>query len=653
MSDMSTAESLSFEQLEYGERYFIQTAKNAIESLGHVIAEAGSNEDEAISRRAKRDGEPDEGVIRVAYDPEGMILVVTGDGDGLTAARMRDRLKHVGSAPQQAAKRGFFHRGIREVFLAMGGGEVISIGLDGDGNEVLSQAVFDPHKGMALVVEDQEPTDEQRHELGLYATGTRVRIPMARFATKKPKQYTFGQMEQQIRDCVGLRPVLTDAAREVLFEYGAEPPRQLRFTYPDGEDLIVAKATTIDGQNATLWAKVAAQPLPGGRSRQTRRSGILIRGDRAAYEVTYGEKLAHNPAMRRVFGELRIDSIEGLQREADAKANDESQLVYKTDRSGLNPEHVLVEKVYDYIDEVLGPLVANLESGQEKKQVTPDMRRQLQKIARAINEVLKEDVSEGVDEPEGGTTTAETLKPGETKEPPEPAPSHQRYVEDGIGFASGKIFMEAGKSRTVELWFDSSKVPEGTVVTIESAPDEVMHAATLSGLFVPSPGKDGIAQLDLTLKAGNSEGRYEVSVTAGGLQATLPVHVRFPRASGFISQIVLDEQDWESGSAVWNPSTGVVTVYIGRPEFKDAASKAKARGTTDPWKDTPYRQLIVESVREAALWEAAQRHAEVEWDELPYEERQESNAFHRLTKFQFQALDYALRAKLLKVFVEA
>src|SRR6185312_13158617 len=118
MSQTSAVESLSFEQLQYGERYFIQTAKNAIESLGHVIAEAGSNEDEAISRRAKRDGEGDEGVIRVAYDPDEMLLVVTGDGDGMTAADMRSRLKRVGSAPQQTAKRGFFHRGIREVFLA-------------------------------------------------------------------------------------------------------------------------------------------------------------------------------------------------------------------------------------------------------------------------------------------------------------------------------------------------------------------------------------------------------------------------------------------------------------------------------------------------------------------------------------------------------
>jgi len=639
-----------FEQLEYGGRYFIQTAKNAIESLGHVIAEVGSNEDEAISRRAKRDGTPDEGTIRFAYDPNAMELTVTGDGDGMTASKMRERLKPVGFAPQEGSRRGFFHRGIREVFLAMGKGVVISIGRASDGREVLSEAHFDPEKGMAILIEDQVPTVEQRQQLGLDGAGTRVVIPLARFATQKPRQFQFGNMELQIRDCVGLRPVLADPQRAIHFAYGAEPPRRLQFDYPAGEDLIAEKPADIGGQSGTFWAKVAEKPLPGGPSRQTRRSGILIRGERAAYEVTYGEKLAQYPALKRVFGELRLDGIEELQREADASASDESQLVYKTDRSGLNPEHPLVEKVYAFIDDTLAPLVANLDAGNEKKHVSADMRRQLQKIARAINELLKEDISEGFTDTKGDKTkSTENGKDGGT--PPNPPAERKRYVEDGIGFARSKILMEAGESRTVEVWFDVAKIPETTSVTVDTEPDEMVRSATLSGTHVPAPGSDGVAQLDLTLKAGNSEGRHEVKVSAGGWTSVLPIHVRFSRASGFISQIIPDERDWESGSAVWNPSTGVVTVYTGRPEFRDAAASAKADGK-DPWKHQLYRQLVVESVREAALWEAAQRRAEVEWDELSPEERRDGNAFHRLTKFQFQELDYALRAKLLKVFAE-
>lgn len=131
------------EPLEFEDRYYVQTAKNAIESLSHIVEEAASNEDEAITRRALRDGTADQGRIDFEYDPEKMVLTVTGDGDGMTTEVMRERLGRVGEAPQDGSKRGFFHRGVREVFLAMGGGTFTSIGKLEDGREVLSQIKFD------------------------------------------------------------------------------------------------------------------------------------------------------------------------------------------------------------------------------------------------------------------------------------------------------------------------------------------------------------------------------------------------------------------------------------------------------------------------------------------------------------------------------
>ena len=93
-------------------------------------------------------------------------------------------------------------------------------------------------------------------------------------------------------------------------------------------------------------------------------------------------------------------------------------------------------------------------------------------------------------------------------------------------------------------------------------------------------------------------------------------------------------------------------VFVGRPEFKDAAARAKREGEKDPWKNRVYRTLIVESVREAALWEAAKLQVDVEWDELSYEERQGETARMELVRYKYQELDYRLRAKLLQVFGE-
>ena len=85
-------DQLVWEPLEYDPRYYIQTAKNNITSLGHVIAEAVSNADEAISRRAKFDKIDDAGTITIIFDPETTDLTVIDDGIGMTSGEIDLRL---------------------------------------------------------------------------------------------------------------------------------------------------------------------------------------------------------------------------------------------------------------------------------------------------------------------------------------------------------------------------------------------------------------------------------------------------------------------------------------------------------------------------------------------------------------------------------
>src|SRR5260221_1620619 len=219
-------------------------------------------------------------------------------------------------------------------------------------------------------------------------------------------------------------------------------------------------------------------------------------------------------------------------------------------------------------------------------------------------------------------------------------------------FAYEKIFVRAGQSRTVKLYFNTHKIPVGTAIELVSEKDEFVREVKAAS-EVPNGNENGVAAIDVTVVAHSAEGRHEVEVRAGGYTATLPVHVRYPRASGFISQIVFDERDWPSGSALYDPATGRVTVFIGRPEFRSAALRAKRDSNKDPMKHPLYRELVVESIREAALRPAAQRKAEVEGDELPYEERQERDAFLNLVLTEYYALDYQLRATLLDAFLNA
>jgi len=90
---------------------------------------------------------------------------------------------------------------------------------------------------------------------------------------------------------------------------------------------------------------------------------------------------------------------------------------------------------------------------------------------------------------------------------------------------------------------------------------------------------------------------------------------------------------------------------VGRPEFKDAADRARRDKVKTPFEHLLYRELVVESVREAALRPAAQRLAEVEWDGLSPEDRADKDAFLNLVPTEYYALDDKLRAALLDAFL--
>jgi hypothetical protein len=646
-----TSTTAGFEPYEFDPRYYIHTAKNNITSFGHVIAEILSNSDEAISRRAKRTGGEDMGVIHVLYEPASMQLTVTDDGIGLLTAEMRKRLKKVGAEAMEEARRAFFHRGVREVFIAMGESSVESIAMK-DGAPVYTKAFFHQTDGMQIVVSDEPVTPELRKASGISDTGTRVTIPLRPLASAKPSQFTFPKLSEQIENCVQVRPVLMDPNRQIFFEFGDAPARRITFAYPKGEALVEETEVEIEGLRGTLWASASEEPIKGGgMSRQTRRYGILVRGERAAYEVSLGTKLQSYASHKQLFGELRLDAIEQAQREADDTADEEAQLIYKADRSGLNPDHPLVESIYEFLDEKLGPHLAGLETKERKKKIGKDVQRQLLELARLINDAVKLEDFGDIDSPEGKPKGDKPKKEG--GEPPEPPEKHPPVVEDGIAFAHGRIFIPAGGERTVKVWFDTAKIPVATTVEVESDPDGVIRSAKLSTDAVPQPPEHGIAELQLTLKSDEAEGRHEVTVRAAEYEATLVIYVRYPRATGFIRDIVPVEEDWESGAAVYDPQTGRVKVYVGRPEFVNLAGYAKKDKIEDPFKYLPYRTLMVESVREAALRTAAERRAEVLFDELTHEERQEPNALSGLIDYEYQALDYKLRRILVEAFVYA
>jgi hypothetical protein len=214
------------------------------------------------------------------------------------------------------------------------------------------------------------------------------------------------------------------------------------------------------------------------------------------------------------------------------------------------------------------------------------------------------------------------------------------------------VLVLAGDTREVELLIAPALISPGTPIAVTSKAGQIVAAVKLDKEAVPDPDSDGISTVRVTVVAGSREGRREVEVASGGYAATLPVHVRFPRASGFISSIDPVDEDFESAAALYNPATGKVQVFIGRPEFKQAEARAY-KAKRPKFEDPLYQMLIVESVKEAALMPAAARNAEVAMDELDEAERKDPRRFHDEVLTEYASLEYKLRAALIDAYVEA
>lgn len=642
---------LVFEDFQFDQRYYIQNAKASITSVVQVFGEIISNADEAISKRIVVAG-GDDGDIHVYYDSAKVEMRVTDDGIGMDTAAINERLKFVGKESVEGSKRSFFHRGLRDVIMAMGWGDVQSIARVG-GQFVYSHSRLDGRQGVAMVARDDLVTPEARVIVGGEGTGTAVTVPLGRIQKLTPRSLNFSDMLHLFEDCVQVRPVLLDASRRVFLHYDGEPPRRVEFKYPDGEVLVDNAPVRVGGMDATLWVRAAEKPIGGNSSKQRRRSGILVRGERAAYEVTVGDKVRGHPGMSRIYGELRIDGIEELQRKLDKEADDESALIYKPDRSGLNEDHPLVIAIGEFVDAKLAPFLVDLADTGSKAKVTTDERRRLMKMAQIINREIRDAGFGGVLDDDGkpkppdssngagghgGTGGAGTPKP--------------RTITSAMEFAVRHVLVLAGATREVDLLIDPTMISVGTPISVTSKTGQIVAAVKLGKEVVPNPDGDGISTVKVSVVAGSSDGRRVLEVAAGGYTAALPVHVRFPRASGFISRIELVNEDIPSSAALYYPFDGRVDVYTGRPEFKQAEAKAR-KAKRQPMEDQRFRQLICESVMEAALIHAAQDKALIAMDELSESERKDPRRFHNEVLLEYGDMVYRLRAALIEAYVDA
>ncbi|MCP9485801.1 MAG: hypothetical protein MSC30_08055 [Gaiellaceae bacterium MAG52_C11] len=652
-------------------RYFRENFAQGGLDLAQVVAELVTNADAAIAaagrgrgsitlrfgagaREFRRTWKRELTRLRVPDLPDWQHEVVcTDNGEGLDWETVERRLGALGVEPARAGQRGLFGRGLRDVWLAQGGGRLQAIRAGRAVEAWFFPASGDEPYAFAPVLEEAA-TPELRRAFGIEADGTRVTVPLA-----LPRLPSPGRLRSLVAQLVQLRPVLEDPGRELWLELDDEPLQLITAASPE---LDPARPTLFDGDvdvrpgvAARVVVRRALAPIPLGSSRATRRGGLLIRSGRAAHEATL-LGYENRQGSRHLFGEIRCEEIESLQR--DALESRRPEVVVKVDRSGLNENHPFVISLHAAVERVLRPLVEAEErrAGAHLLSTGRAIKARDEVGLRALNDALKAAFDApgsagfargaAVSDEAPRETLAADVEPGAR----DPVTQELESPDEAMRFKQSPLRMHPSEQRTVSLLFDPARVPPGT--GIETLADDGL-GLTLSRDDVPDPGKLGWSRVSGSLRArasANPGSRLTVVAQAGEHTAELEVLIVQHRASGWVREIARKDEDAQI-EASFDPETGVVTVFEGRKEFKSLERGARRSGLSKRRvpEYLPFRLLEVEVAANAVYAWAAERIVE---RRLAEARPAEPSDYAAAVRNEAQLLRHRFHERLMRAFLE-
>ena len=648
-------------------RYFRENFAQGGIDLVQIVPELVTNADAAIAATGRergrielRFGAPDEAFARAWREQMRALRVPAltswrfeircgDDGVGVDAATVDRRLGVLGELPERREGRGLFGRGLRDVWLAQGAGRIEGVR---DGRAVESwffpAARDDP---FAYIHVRDEPAPET-------PSGTRVTVPLA--SERLPAD---GRLRTLVSHLVQLRPVLEDPGRQLWLELPSGGFEVVRAPVPEPDPerplLFDDEVKVAKDIRARVTVRRSARPLSPGMSRATRVGGLVVRSGRAAHESTFASHEGA-PGTRSLYGEVRCDALEDLQR--DALERPRPQVVVRVDRSGLNDNHPIVRALYAAIDGVLRPIVAEEERRARSHLVRAGgaLRARDQVGLRALNDALKSafDTPGKAGFESGDTPTRQA--PLVLRDEPEREPAGERPEHPGepappepaapLRFKQSLLRLHPGERRGISLLIDPERIAPGTPIYVAVDPALGVNLWTDT---VPEPGRGGWSRVSVNLRcrvSADPGARLSVLAEAGGHVAELVVLVVRHRASGWVREIARKDEDAET-EAHFDPETGTVTVYEGRREFKALEKAARRAGLSKARvrEYLPYRMLEVEvAANTVYAWAAEEILARRLAEERPGDPAEYAAAVRR----EAQALRYRAHEKLMRAFLD-
>lgn len=397
-------------KLDISTRYFEFSRQYAIRDVYDALVELITNADDSYHRLYKNKHRSDDGgpilvEIGERRKSDNSILIVHDRAEGMNLETMYEKFYHVGEKHSSEGDRGFMGRGAKDC-TALGNITVESIKDDRYYRcELTTKSEFIPsttHKGERITTEIRE---RLRIEHG---NGTVVTLQIAsRF--KIPHVDIIGR---DLPWYYSLRDILSeDSPTKLSLRNLNKPDKSIKVVHwnPKGEQVTNGyekyEIPGYEGVTARLALWKADEPFDDPNER-FRRSGILIKGERAIFEssllVPGFEK---DEYAKRYFGRIICPHIDYLLREYDNRRkssqshsdSNPSLLIDPNRISGLRRDHPFTNSLFQYPTAKLKELIEKDKEADRSKQkevANHETQKRLDELAKEASKFLSQQVEE-------------------------------------------------------------------------------------------------------------------------------------------------------------------------------------------------------------------------------------------------------------------
>jgi len=503
------------ESLEYTKRHGYMTAQYAVRDIYDALVELITNCDDSYHRIGNEEGQI---LIEIKRRHKGKSHVIIRDkAEGISLEEMRKKIKKVGDLTSANGDRGFMARGAKDCAVL---GKVTFQSIK-DGRyskcEVLPSMDFVPYS-------PSERATEQIRKHFRIPRGNGTVVTIENPNVRIPRHET---LVSDLPKIFSLRDIMhKDSGKKIFLRNLNENTRPDKLIYqdPGGKVVIDEKfeVSSYPGAIAQLIIYKANSRLDDPTDKRFRRTGILIKGERAIHAVTlFTREFEYESYAEFYFGKLTCPFIDKLCKEYDERRgsgllhldNNPILLIDPNRQAGLMQEHPFTKALFRIPTERLRSLIAKDKKKEREKRAqieNEQTKEQLKKLAKAASKFIQDKIEEFEEF---------TLKGGMTES--------KEFTKKGVLIIPDQYTLSIDEVKT--FVFRAKKVPE---ISLEekvkvTCDDNSIRILTSEFLLSPSRTSEGI--LTGSFKV---QGAREIETTY--LRAT---YNELPQAEALISVV--------------------------------------------------------------------------------------------------------------------